>query len=66
MEIKRIYTRVYGDTGQAKAYVEWADGSRTEGEAEDYHGIMLPVGTHLGALFDRALNDGLKLKHEVW
>lgn len=65
-KIKRIYTRRYHDTGQCTAYVDWANGVRTEGAAEDYHGILLPKGVHLGAVFDRALNDGLKLEHEEW
>lgn len=66
MKIKRAYTRHYRDNDQRSAYVDWADGSRTEGEAEDYHGILLPVGMHMGLLFERALAQGLKIEHEIW
>lgn len=31
--ITRAYVRHYSDNGQTKAYVEWSDGSRTEGHA---------------------------------
>lgn len=65
-KITRIYTRHYRDNGQTMAYVDWADGSRTEGTAEDYHGILLPVNAHMGALFDRALREGLTVEREVW
>lgn len=58
MQIKRVYTRHYHDNGQNCAYVEWQDGSRTEGKAADYHGV--------GLLFDRALAEGLTIKREVW
>lgn len=64
--IKRAYTRHYRDNGQLVAYVEWADGSRTEGEAYLYYGKALPEGEHMGALFDRAIREGLTVTHEVW
>jgi hypothetical protein len=64
--IKRICTRVYNDTGQCMAYVEWADGSRTEGHAFDYHGVLIPQGTHIRALFDRAMREGLTVEREYW
>ena len=64
--IRRIYTCRYSDTGQLKAYVEWADGARTEGEAELYHGVPIPVGTHMGALFDAGLAAGLVPEHQTW
>lgn len=65
-KIVRVYTRHYRDNDSTKAYVEWTDGSRTEGEAEDYHGVLVPVGPHMGALFDRALANGLTIGREVW
>lgn len=66
MRIKRVYTRYYRDNGQRSCFVEWADGSLTEGRAEDYHGVLIPVGTHMGTLFDRALREGLPIGREVW
>lgn len=66
LTIVKAYTRHYCDNGQTMAYVEWSDGSRTEGKAENYHGVPIPVGLHMGALFDRALRDGLMITHEVW
>lgn len=66
MKITAAYTRQYRDNGQLKAYVEWADGSRTEGEAELYHGKRVPKGDHMGALFDRAMRDGITIRHETW
>ena len=55
--IIKVYTREYRDNGQIKAYVEWADGSRTEGE---------PEGAHMQALFARAEREGLEITKEVW
>lgn len=65
-KIIRAYTRHYNDNGQSKAYIERSNGSRTEGEAIDYHGVLIPEGEHMGALFDRALRDGLIIEHEIW
>ena len=39
---------------------------RTEGEAELYHGVPIPVGTHMGALFDAGLAAGLVPEHQTW
>lgn len=64
--IKRVYTRHYRDNGSFKAYVEWGDGSRTEGDAENYHGELIPADPHMGGLFDRALREGLTVEREVW
>lgn len=66
LKITRAYTRHYSDNGQDMAYVDWSDGSRTEGAAERYHGILIPKGTHMGALFDRALREGLTIGPETW
>ena len=51
------YVRTYSDSGQTKAYVEWSDGSRTEGEPDD---------AFMEALFERAKREGVKVRHEVW
>lgn len=64
--IKRIYTRLYTDNKQLTAYVDWADGARTEGRAELYHGVRVPVGAHMGELFDAGLRQGLTVEHETW
>lgn len=64
--IKRIYTRQYRDNGALRSYVDWSDGSRTEGEAERYHGLLVPHGAHMGALFDRGIREGLTVEREVW
>lgn len=63
--IVAAYTRYYNDNKQLKSYVEWSDGACTEGEAWMYHGIPIAAG-HMGALFDRALRDGLTIGREVW
>jgi hypothetical protein len=57
--ITRAYVRRYDDTGQTKAYVEWADGSRTEGNGDR-------LGVHMQALFDRARRHGLTITREDW
>lgn len=68
--IQKVYTRQYRDNGQLVAYVEWTDHrgktGRTEGAAEFYHGIPVPAGTHIGALFDRAMREGVTVGREVW
>ncbi len=64
--IEKVYTRYYRDNRQLTAYVEWADGSRTEGPAEMYHGLAIPSGTHMGALFDRAIREGLTVERQIW
>lgn len=66
LAITKAYTRHYRDNKQSTAYVEWSNGSRTEGPAEKYHGVLIPKGPHMGALFDRALRDGLTIGREVW
>lgn len=64
--ILAAYTRYYRDNKQLKSYVEWSDGARTEGDAMLYYGIPIPVGDHMGALFDAALRNGLTIGREVW
>ena len=63
-QITRVYTRHYSDNGQTKAYVEWSDGSRTEGDAR-YHN-RVPIGDHMYVLFERAKRDGVKIERETW
>jgi hypothetical protein len=65
-KITKVYTRHYRDNDTLKAYVEWNDGSRTEGEAENYHGLAIPCGEHMGALFDRAIHEGLTVDRQTW
>lgn len=57
--VKRIYTRHYPNNDSLKAYVEW-------GDATLYHGVRVPVSSHMGALFDRGLREGLTVGHETW
>lgn len=68
MELKltKVYTRLYSDTHQLKAYVEWSDGSRTEGDAYAWAGKRHPKDSHMTALFARAERDGLEVQHETW
>jgi hypothetical protein len=63
-KIVRVYTRRYSDSGQCSAYVEWSDGTRTEGPARNYN--QMPVGKHMIALFERAVRNGLKIERETW
>lgn len=64
--IKAAILRHYRDNAQCASYIEWSNGSRTEGAAEYYHGILVPVGAHMGALFDRAIREGVQIKREKW
>ncbi len=71
-QIKRIYVRRYTDNGQTVAYVDWADGSHTEGalkySANPRRALLSEAsfGTHMHALFARAKRDGLRLERETW
>lgn len=65
-QITKAYTTHYRDNDQRTCYVEWADGSRTEGPAEDFNGVLVPIGVHMGLLFDRALRDGLTIERQTW
>ena len=56
-EIERAYVRTYSDSGQTTAYVEWLDGSRTEGP---------PENLHILELFRRAQRDGIRIERETW
>lgn len=56
-EIKRAYVRHYSDNGQTKAYVEWLDGSRIEGDEHN---------PHMRELFRRAKRDGITIERETW
>lgn len=63
LAIRRAYTRFYADNRQLTAYVEWSDGSRTEGKAV---APKRPSGLHMSQLFNRAKRDGLSITHEAW
>lgn len=70
-QIKRAYIRRYSDTGQTFAYIEWANGSRTEGTAHSIQRrmgtpIIFSFGTHMHALFVRAKREGTPLTRETW
>lgn len=68
--IKRAYVRRYSDTGQIVAYVEWANGSRTESTLRRFDigrgRIAVTFGTHMHQLFARAKAAGLTLQRETW
>lgn len=72
--IKRVYTRHYTDNGQRTAYVDWADGSRTESTTQRFYqrmplgkGVHLfTFGAHMHALFARAKREGLRMERETW
>ena len=56
-EIRRYYIRRYSDNGQTVAYVEWSDGSRTEGS---------PLNWHMRALMDRADDLNAPFEYQCW
>lgn len=66
--ITRVYIREYRDNGQTKAYVEWSDGSRTEGEPPKGDPVLGYVSNrgHMEALFARAVRDGITIEQETW
>lgn len=72
MIITRAYTRHYRDNGQLTAYVEFKDRrsssgtGRIEGPAYEYHGVPIPEGAQMSALFDRAIAAGFTIEHETW
>lgn len=67
-KIKRAYVRTYSDSGQVTAYVDWTNGSRTEGRVCSRAGDppQEPAGEHMRALFAAALRQGLSVEHETW
>jgi hypothetical protein len=70
-KITRAYTRLYHDSGQLVAYVEWVDHNghigRTEGTTACSGGDVAPTTvSHMGALFARAAREGVPIEHEVW
>lgn len=68
--IKRISVRRYRDNRMVVAYVEWADGTRTEGQATfggSHHRLRTgSFGLHMHSLFARAKRDGLTMQRETW
>jgi hypothetical protein len=69
-QIKRIYVRRYRDNDQTTAYVEWSDGSRTEGSlaySNHHRGPYTPsFGLHIHELFKAGKRLGLRLERETW
>jgi hypothetical protein len=69
-QITRAYVRRYSDSGQITAYIEWSDGSRTEGNLHYHdhpHRRLIPTfGAHMHALFAAANRQGVRLEREVW
>jgi len=57
LAITKAYIRHYSDNGQTTGYVEYGDGSRTEGK---------PRGVHMTALFARARREGVSVTRETW
>ena len=57
MTITKVYTRQYRDTGLRAVYVEWSDGTRTEGTKGN---------VHMDALLKRAKREGIKISKEIW
>lgn len=79
MKITKAYIRHYSDNGQNKAYVEYADGTRTEGEAleadqpcpccgqvMESNAGAFRLETHMAALFARARREGVPIETERW
>jgi len=55
--VTKAYIRHYSDNGQTKAYIEWADGARTEGERNNLH---------MRELFKRTEREGITITRETW
>lgn len=68
--ITRAYVRRYSDNGQIVAYVEWANGARTESTLRvldiGRNRRAVTFGSHMHALFARAKASGLRLQRETW
>lgn len=62
LTITKAYVRLYRDTQQMTAYVEWSSGGRTEGIARNWE----PVETHMVALFRRAEREGVTVERQTW
>lgn len=68
-KITKAYIRTYADNGQTTAYVEWSDGSRSEGRLPGMpcRCCGQPVnGEHMAALFARANREGITITRETW
>ena len=55
--ITKVYTRRYSDNGTIRTYVEWSNGSRTEGIEDNLH---------MQALLARAAREGVEHTYETW
>ena len=55
--ITKMYIREYTDNGQITCYIDWSDGSRTEGSEHS---------EFMQALVVRGIRAGVPLDAEVW
>lgn len=60
-KIERAYSRLYSDTGQTVAYVEWVDAKGVKGRTEGS-----PTNLHMAELFKRAAREGAPVTQEAW
>ena len=71
-KITAAYIRHYRDNSQTTAYVEWIDhhghNGRTEGRVCERDGDKpnAPAGSHMTALFARAVREGITPKLQTW
>jgi hypothetical protein len=66
MTITKAYIRRYSDNGQTKAYVEWSDGSRSEGEFTCQCCGSPRGGVFIQGLIARARREGVPVEHQSW
>jgi hypothetical protein len=59
MKIIKMYIRHYRDNDQRTFYVEWSNGSRTEGRVP-------AESKYMQALFFRGLDDDAPFSYETW
>lgn len=62
LTISKAYLHHYSDNDRTIAYVEWSDGSITQGDAKRWS----PIGVHMKALFRRAKGERIKITRQVW
>jgi len=59
--IRGVRIVTYRDSGQVKAYVDWATEAGGTGTTEGD-----PFGAHMAALIDRARREGAPIRQEKW
>ena len=59
--INKAYVRLYTDSQQVTAYVEWTNAKGKTGRTEGK-----PSGAHMKALLARAKREGVKVTAERW